>query len=95
MRWLIFLSKVAFLCGVMVIIAFSLLFNNWNRSETISSGIILSGYVLGLLLLPLVNLIYFICWMLGKKPGKIVPKWLIVFNFLSLLTIFAYIILNK
>lgn len=92
MRWLIFLSRVAFLCGVMVILAFTLLFYEWNKGETISSSIITSGYVLGLLLIPLVNLIYLICWIAGKKPGAFVPKWLIAFNITCLLFIAAYIL---
>ncbi|MBO9593649.1 MAG: hypothetical protein J7599_12145 [Niabella sp.] len=91
MRWLIFLSRVAFLCGVMVILALSLLFNEWNKGETVSSTIITSGYALGMVILPLVNLIYLICWIAGKKPGAIVPRWLIVFNIACLLLIFVYI----
>ncbi|MGJ7031693.1 hypothetical protein [Niabella hirudinis] len=90
MRWLIFLSKVAFLCGVTVILAFSLLFNEWNKGETVSSSIITSGYALGLILIPLINIIYLICWITGKKPGSIVPRWLIFFNIICLLLIFAY-----
>ena len=91
MRWLIFLSRVAFLCGVMVLLALSLLFYEWNHGETITSSIITSGYALGLIIIPLVNLIYFICWILGKKPGTIVPKWLIIFNVTCMLLIFVYI----
>ncbi|ANH80759.1 hypothetical protein A8C56_06995 [Niabella ginsenosidivorans] len=91
MRWLIFLSKVAFLCGVTVILALSLLFYEWNKGETVSSSIITSGYVLGLVMIPLINVIYLICWAAGKKPGAIVPKWIIIFNILCLLLIFVYI----
>ncbi|WP_300599525.1 hypothetical protein [Niabella sp.] len=93
MRWLIFLSRVAFLCGIMVILALSLLYNEWNKGETISSAIITSGYVLGMIVIPLINLIYLICWIAGKKPGTIVPRWLILFNVASLLLIFVYIFL--
>ncbi|MBZ4191090.1 hypothetical protein [Niabella beijingensis] len=91
MRWLIFLSRVAFICGIMVILAFTLLFVEWNKGETVSSTIITSGYALGLVFIPLINLIYLVCWITGKKPGSVVPRWLLLFNIACLFLIFAYI----
>lgn len=91
MGWLKFLSRVAFICGILVILAFSLLFVDWNQGETLSSSIITSGYALGLVMIPLVNFLYLLLWILGKKPGSQVPKWLIIFNVICLLLIFAYI----
>ncbi|MBO9620583.1 MAG: hypothetical protein J7539_16285 [Niabella sp.] len=91
MRWLIFLSRVAFLCGIMVILALSLLFKSWNHNETVSSTVITAGYALGLVMIPLINVLYLISWAAGKKPGTVVPRWLILFNVVCLLLIFAYI----
>lgn len=90
MRWLIFLSKVAFLSGVMLVLAFSLMVFNWNRDEPVSSGIIAAGYGLALILVPLINLLYFWLAITGKKIGQLVPRWIIAFNIICLLMLILY-----
>lgn len=90
MRWLIFLSRVAFISGVTVILAILSLSFNWGKDENIVSSILLAGYVLGALLLPTINFIYFILMVLGREPGRFVPKWLMVSNVVFLFALFAY-----
>ena len=92
MRWLLFLSRVAFLSGIMLILAFSLLIFNWNRDEPISSTIITAGYGLGLIIVPLVNLAYFILVLAGRRITQDVPRWLIIFNVFCLLVLILYIL---
>jgi len=92
MRWLIFLSRVAFLSGVWLILSFSLLFFNWNNDEPISSTIIMAGYGLGLFIIPITNLIYLILTVLGKRIGRYVSRWLILFNVFCLLVLIIYIL---
>lgn len=76
----------------MLILAFSLLIFNWNRDEPISSGIILAGYGLGFIIVPLINLLYLILTIAGKKMGHFVPRWLIIFNIFCLLVLILYIL---
>lgn len=91
MRWLIFLSRVAFLCGIVMLLAFSLLFRNWNRDEALSSSMIMAGYSLGLIMIPVVNLLYLVLALLGKRPGRIVPGWLIAINILFFIILCSFI----
>ncbi|MCO5291645.1 MAG: hypothetical protein M9959_07905 [Chitinophagaceae bacterium] len=94
MRWLIFLSRVAFLCGIMMLMAFSLLFANWNNGETISSAIITAGYGFALLIIPLVNILYLFLFLFAKKTG--VSPWQKWMNFLFLVVLILYILsINK
>lgn len=92
MRWLLFLSRVAFLSGIMLVLAFSLLIFNWNKDETISSVIITAGYGLAFIMIPLINLLYLILVIAGKKIPQIVPRWLIIFNVCCLLILISYIL---
>lgn len=94
MRWLIFLSRAAFLCGLFMVLAFSLLFVPWEKNETISSSIIMAGYGLAVIMLPLVNLSYLVAFIAGRKPAKYIGSWLIVANavLLFILLIFSFYI---
>lgn len=91
MRWLIFLSRVAFLSGIMLILAFTLLFYNWNKDEPVSSSIITAGYGLGIILIPLVNILYLFLTIWGKKIKNFIPAWLIGFNMLFFIILILYI----
>lgn len=92
MRWLLFLSRVGLICGIAMIIAFSLLLTNWNRDEVISSSILFAGYGLAILVIPLVNLLYLFLWIFGKKPTKFVPGWLVFFNVLCVFILLVYVL---
>ncbi len=52
MRWLLFLSRLAFICGVFFIIAVTLLIKNWVNDPTLESTIITIGYTMGLIIFP-------------------------------------------
>jgi MFS family permease len=85
MRWLIFLSRVSFLCGLFMLLAFSLLFTSWSENEGLASTVIMAGYGLSMILLPLTGLFYLILSITGRKPGQFVPRWLITCNIIMLL----------
>lgn len=85
MRWLIFLSRISFLCGLFMLVAFALLFTSWNDNEGLASTIIMAGYGLAMILLPLTGLFYLILTITRKKPGQLVPRWLIISNIIMLL----------
>jgi len=94
MRWLLFLSRVAFLAGIFVILSFSTLIWDWEGQNSIISSIIFAGYTLGLLLIPLTCLVYLVVLVIKRKLNNYVPVWLVaanlVFLFLLMLHIFYF-----
>ena len=91
MRWLLFLSRLAFICGVFFLLTLSLLMKDWIKDESMVSTIITIGFFMGLIIVPITLLCYLVLWIAGKKPGTIVPKWLIVANIFVLLILLGYI----
>ncbi len=59
--------------------------------EAFSSTVIIIGYVMGGVLLPVTNLIYLVMSVLGKKISTVVPRWLIIANILFFLVFIYYI----
>ena len=91
MRWLLFISRLAFICNVCFLIAFSLQLTNWIRDEQLTSTIILIGYVMGFLLNPVLNVIYLAVFSLSRSRLAIVPTWLITANILFLVIQILYL----
>ena len=91
MRWLLFLSRLAFICGIFLLLSFSLTIRNWTNDEAITSTIIMIGYVMGLVILPFVNLCYLGVLFIKRKLSIYVPSWLIVANILFLFILIFYI----
>jgi len=91
MRWLLFLSRVAFICNLFSLLSIVLLWKTFIEQQVVVSIIAIIGYMLALFFNPLVNLIYGIL-LIAKKPLKdFVPKWLVVANFIFLLLQLQYI----
>ena len=91
MRWLLFLSRLAFICGVFFLLTLSLLVKDWIRDETMVSTIITIGFFMGMIIVPVTLLCYLVLWIAGKKPASIVPRWLIIGNIFVLLILLTYI----
>jgi hypothetical protein len=92
MRWLLFLSRVAFICNVFFLIAVSIQFSNWLQNGDIAATIAIIGYFLVILINPLVNLCYLVLFLLRKQLQFIVPAWLITANLLFLVMQIFYIL---
>lgn len=92
MRWLLFLSRLAFICGIFFLLSLSLLFKNWIKDESLVSTIITIGYFMGLLIVPFTMLCYLVLWVFRKKPATVVPRWLIAANIVMMCILVAYII---
>jgi hypothetical protein len=92
MRWLLKLSRVAFVCNIFFLLAFSLQLSNWIRNEQITSTIVLIGYVMGFILNPVANFSYLVFGIVSKKSLQVVPSWLIVANVLFLVIDAFYIL---
>ena len=84
MRWLLFLSRLAFICNVFFLLAFSLQISNWVKDQDLTSYFVIIGYVMGFVLNPLTNLCYFFMGIIARKKLSIVPAWLITANILFL-----------
>jgi hypothetical protein len=91
MRWLLFLSRLAFICGIFFLLTLSLLINDWTADEIMVSTIITIGYFMGLLIVPFTVLCYLGMLMTKKKLGQIVPVWLVISNVLFLFVLLFYI----
>jgi len=93
MRWLLFLSRVAFVCNLLFLISFSLTINRWLKQEDVAQTIIISGFVLSVLFNPLVNLSYFIVFFVKRKKLEIIPAWLMVMNLLFLILQLVFLLM--
>lgn len=91
MRRLLFLSRISFICGFFFLLSISLRFKNWTHDEEITSTIIVIGYFMGLIVVPVTNLCYLVAWAMKKKLRDFVPGWLVIVNMLFLLALIYYI----
>ena len=95
MRWLLFLSRLAFICGFAFLLSFLGLFFKWIENQELFYTVVVIGHVIGMVVVPVSLICYFVLRISGKKPNLIVPNWLILSNLLFLLLLFIYIfILN-
>lgn len=93
MRRLLFLSRVAFICNLFFLLAFSLQVYDWIKMEDLNSTIAITGYVLSVIFNPAVNLCYLVLFWTKRKSLSIVPAWLIVMNILFLLLQVIYLLM--
>ena len=91
MRWLLFLSRLAFISGICILIWLVLAMVRTENQELFSSTIIIIGYFLGGILLPVTNLIYLGMTIARRKLTSVVPAWLVISNIVFLL-VFLYFI---
>ena len=92
MRWLLFLSRLAFICGICFLLSLSLRFYEWTRDQDIASTIITIGHFIGILVVPITMLCYLIVVIRKKNLVAAVPLWLIICNVLFLFILLIYII---
>jgi hypothetical protein len=93
MRWLLFLSKLAFICNLAFLVSFSLRTGSWLQNQEIASYIIITGWVLGILFNPAVNLVYLFLFWVKKKKLEVVPAWLMVMNILFLILQLVFLLI--
>jgi hypothetical protein len=91
MRWLLFLSRLAFISGICILVWLLLAMLQTENNELFSSTIITIGYVMGAIFLPLVNLCYLVLKLAGKPLKQWVPVWLIIANMIFLIVLLYYI----
>jgi len=93
MRWLLFLSRVAFICNILFLVSFSLRIYDWLGIEEIVSTIVIIGWVLSIIFNPVVNLCYLVIFWLKRQSLSIIPTWLMVMNILFLILQLIFLLL--
>jgi hypothetical protein len=93
MRWLLFLSKLAFICNLAFLVSFLFRVTNWLTNHDIEAYIIIIGWVLSAVFNPIVVFIYLIVFWTKRKKLSIVPVWLIVMNILFLFLQLVFLLL--
>jgi hypothetical protein len=91
MRWLLFLSRLAFISGVCILVWLVLAMTSSENNELFSSTIIIIGYAMGGLLLPATNISYLVMLLMKKKMRPLIPGWLIGANVFFLIVLIYYI----
>jgi len=82
MRWLPFLSRVAFICNLFFLLSILLQWKQVAFPQSITSTILIAGLFLAPALFnPLANLFYLLMLVQRKPVYRTVPKWLAVTNF--------------
>src|SRR5258706_6853741 len=92
MKWLLFLSRLSFICGFCFLLS---LFGitKFTHDEAISSTIIIIGFVIGAIVVP-VTLLCYLGVIIARKQLT-VPLWLVVSNILFLFVLLFYIIFSN
>jgi hypothetical protein len=90
MRWLLFLSRLSFICGVCFVLSLSLLIKDWAKDQDIAATFITIGYFMGMIVVPGTLLCYLGVVIVRKQLP--VPLWLVISNILFLFILLFYII---
>jgi hypothetical protein len=85
MRWLLFLSKLAFICNLLFIPAFILQIKNFIGDIDLSSYIIIIGFVFAILFNPVTNLCYLVLFFIDKRSFLLYPYGLLLLIFYFIL----------
>jgi hypothetical protein len=91
MRWLLFLSRLAFICGFAFVLSLIALFFKEIQNQELLSTVIIIGYVIGIVVVPISLFCYLLLSIAGKKPGVLIPKWLLIANLLFFIVLLTYI----
>ncbi len=93
MRWLLHLSRIAFVCNIFFLLSALLQSTSLIDNQAIVSTIVIAGYFMAIFLFsPLVNFLYGAHWVLRKNLFAMVPRWLVWSNFAFLLLQILFII---
>jgi hypothetical protein len=94
MRVLLFLSRVALVCNGFFLLAVLLQYKNFIGDEQVVPTIVIIGYFLAVFVFnPLVHLLYLAIYTFRRRLFDVIPKWLVLTNFLFLLLQILYITL--
>lgn len=78
---LLFFSRVALLCNLCFLFAFSMHYLPAMRNGVLPSTVIILGNVLAIVLNTLLNLLFILIFLAGRVKATGVPRWLVITNF--------------
>jgi hypothetical protein len=90
MRWLLFLSRLAFICGLCFLLSLVFLLRKQGNNEAISGTIIIIGFVIGSIVVP-VTLLCYLGLLIARKKIP-VPLWLVIANIIFLFILMLYLL---
>lgn len=90
MRWLLFLSRLAFISGICILVWLVIAMSKKDTDGAFASTIIIIGYVMGGILLPVTNICYLVLALMKKKMRPPLSRWLIIANILFLFLLIYY-----
>jgi len=79
MRWLLFLSRVAFICNLFFVACVIFRYTDVLNGQSIKEFLIITGWLMAPVVTVTVNVLL-ISFYIRKTPLDFIPKWLIVFN---------------
>jgi len=92
MRWLLFLSRLAFICNVFFLLAVSLQLTRWFQNEDAEATIIIIGYFMAAIINPVANISCLFLLVYRKSSLDVVPRWLLLSNFVFLILQLIYLL---
>ena len=92
MRWLLFLSRLAFISGFCFLLSISLLIKEWIKEQDLAATIITIGTFMGIILVTVTLLCYLGVVLFGKKLTAIIPLWLVICNILWMFLYLFYLV---
>ncbi|MBI1344187.1 MAG: hypothetical protein GC171_14775 [Terrimonas sp.] len=93
MRWLLFLSRLAFICNIFFLLSFSLKLHDWIGQEALTSTIIILGFVLSILFNPATVFSYLFVFIFNRKKLELIPVWLVITNVIFLFLQLTFLLL--
>jgi hypothetical protein len=80
MRWLLFLSRLAFICNVLFALTYLVQLTRWSTNQELEVTFVFIWYFMAMLLNPIVVICYVLLYFLSRTKLNVVPKWLIMLN---------------
>lgn len=94
MKWLSFLSKLAFICNICFVLCLLLRYSNLELDDEINSLLIIIGWFMAIV----VSVFYFLITVIAaarkRHAGSGVAAWLVMANFAFLIVECVYLIYN-
>lgn len=95
MRWLLFLSRLAFITGFCTLLSLSLLIKDWVKEQDLASTIIVMGTFMAMILVPTTLICYLGVVISKRKLSTIVPVWLVVSNIVWMIVYLFFLVLSN
>jgi hypothetical protein len=92
MRWLLFLSRLAFLCNVFFLLAVSLQLTRWFQNPDAEAYVIIIGYFMVALINPLANFCALLVFFNKREKFALMPSWVVIANVVFLFLQIIYLL---